>query len=95
MSQIQQIVEGWKNVVFKKDDVEAVARLRMEICDACSYSSKNKPKSEKTIRPDIHCTNCGCPLISKTRCMSCECPIGRWGAVKTEEEDGEKDSPEG
>jgi hypothetical protein len=40
------------------------------------------------VRPDEHCTNCGCTLAAKTRCLSCECPLKKWMAVvKTHEEE--------
>lgn len=76
MLNFRQIAEGWKNTVIKNEDVEKVANARLLICRDCEkHSSKNK-----TIRPDEHCTECGCPLISKTRCMTCECPLKKWKA---------------
>jgi len=35
---------------------------------------------------DEHCTDCGCPLDAKTKCLSCKCPKDKWLAVATEEE---------
>lgn len=88
MSQIKQIVEGWTNVVFKKDDVETLAAKRLEICEACEWHSKNN-NTAKIKRPDDHCTKCGCPLMSKTRCVSCACPIEKWQAEKEENDSKE------
>lgn len=76
MLNLKQIAEGWKNVVIKDEDVEAVAKIRLEICRQCPFHSSNA----KTKRPDEHCTKCGCPLISKTRCMTCSCPENKWVA---------------
>jgi hypothetical protein len=76
-----QIYEGWKNNLFPSADmkplIEKVAAERLAICNDCELSSKNK----KTIRPDLHCTDCGCPLEAKTRCLSCDCPKKKWLAV--------------
>ena len=44
---------------------------------------------ESFIRPDIHCTHCGCTLSAKTACLSCECPVGRWKAITTDEQEEE------
>lgn len=74
MLNFKQIAEGWKNVVIKDEAIELVAKARLEICRSCEkHSSKNNTK-----RPDEHCTECGCPLISKTRCLSCKCPLEKW-----------------
>jgi len=57
----------------------------MEICNNCSFHSKN----HRTLRPDVHCTSCGCTLSAKTKCLSCSCPVSKWGAVTSDEEDSE------
>lgn len=41
----------------------------------------------KSLRPDVHCTHCGCTLSAKTRCLSCSCPINLWKEVITKEEE--------
>ena len=38
------------------------------------------------MRPDVHCTNCGCTLSAKTACLSCNCPINLWGPVASSEQ---------
>lgn len=76
-----QIYEGWKNNLFPsahmKPLIEEVSAERMLICNECPYIST---KQDRT-RRDVHCTNCGCTLSAKTRCLTCECPIGKWHAV--------------
>ena len=78
-----QIYEGWKNNLFPADDmkehIRSVSKERMAICDACEWCSENKPKKPR--RFDKHCTNCGCVLSAKTKCLSCSCPVGKWEAV--------------
>lgn len=76
-----QIYEGWKNNLFPaadmKDHIEEVSKERMAICEECpAISTKHN-----SARPDVHCTNCGCTLAAKTKCLSCDCPLKKWTAV--------------
>jgi hypothetical protein len=84
-----QIYEGWKNNLFPSKDmkpyIEAVAKERMSICEECPMHSKNF----KTVRLDAHCTDCGCTLSAKLRCLSCECPQKKWLAVIDEKKEEE------
>jgi hypothetical protein len=84
---INQIVEGWKNNLFPAEEMKGIIKLvskeRTNICKLCEFHSKH----HLSIRPDAHCTNCGCTLSAKTKCLSCECPIGKWKAVLNEEEE--------
>lgn len=82
--ELNKIAEGWKNHLFPSRDevgfIEFISGERLKICRECSeHSSKHF-----TIRPDEHCTNCTCPLITKTKCLSCECPIKKWLAIPNE-----------
>lgn len=43
-------------------------------------------RSTVTGRPDAHCINCGCNVATKTRCLSCNCPILRWQAVVSDDQ---------
>lgn len=89
---LANLYEGWKNHLapseFLKDAIETVSENRMSICEGCEYHSKN----HKTIRPDAHCTKCGCTLAAKTKCLSCNCPVNKWTAAVTEEQDKEIDN---
>ena len=87
-----EIYEGWKNNLFPpeklKDVISQVSKERLDICNKCPEHSSNK-KDYKTIRLDAHCTNCGCTLSAKTKSFSSECPLGKWKAVMTEDEQKE------
>ena len=84
---LSEIYEGWRNTVIPpehlKDIVETVSALRLKECSNCSFHSK----FHNSIRPDDHCTKCGCTLIAKTKCLSCQCPLSppKWTFVKTDE----------
>jgi len=66
--------------------IKTTSEERLAICEACDYHSNNR-KNYKTIRPDVHCTNCGCTLAPKTKCLSCNCPLSKWVAIVTADEE--------
>ena len=88
---LTQIYEGWKNNLFPEEKLKAqidqVSAERMAICNDCKFHSKNY----KNVRPDAHCTNCGCTLSAKTKCLSCACPLNKWSPVMTREQEDEYD----
>lgn len=84
MSKLTEIVEGWKNNLtptqFLDQQVIDVSAARLGICAICEEHSMNRT-DYKSMRLDAHCTNCGCTLSAKTKCLSCECPLHKWLAV--------------
>lgn len=84
-----QIYEGWRNNLLPpkhlEEKIKEVGEERINICLNCKHHSKN----HKTVRPDDHCTHCGCTLAAKTKCLSCSCPIGKWKEVLTSEQEDE------
>ncbi len=72
---VSQIYEGWKNKMFPakemKEWIEQTSAYRMAICKECPHNSIHT----NSLRPDEHCTKCGCTLSAKTRCLSCQCPL--------------------
>jgi hypothetical protein len=89
---LTQIYEGWKNHLLPekklKKLIDKVSVSRIEVCNNCEFHSKN----HNTVRVDAHCTNCGCTLSAKTKCLSCKCPIEKWDAVMTKEQEEEIDN---
>jgi len=83
----KQILEGIKNTMIRDEYIEDVSRLRTEICDACPS------KGDECAIPGTApcCNECGCSLAFKTRALSTECPLGKWKALMTEEEEDELD----
>ena len=84
---LNQIYEGWRNKLIPpaaiKDIIQQSGEERMNICNSCPHHSKN----HKGVRPDAHCTYCGCTLSAKTKCLSCKCPINKWLSVLTEKQE--------
>jgi hypothetical protein len=93
-----KIIEGLKNKIFKKEEVEEVAKERLEICrsNQCGFYDE-KGISEMAVIPGIEsCGACGCSLSLKTRCLSCRCGLedveGRiplWENIISQEEEDE------
>jgi hypothetical protein len=84
----QHIWEGWRNHLIPpaeiKEFIISTSLERLEICRSCEWNSKNAGK-----KGPERCLDCGCPLIAKTKCLSCYCELKspKWDAVLTEEQD--------
>ena len=80
---LSQIINGWKNFVFKNKETEAMARSRAEICAVCD---KAKVGWFEQIMPDysikniqgLVCGECKCPLSTATRSEDYNCPLKKW-----------------
>lgn len=83
---VKSILEGVKNNIFKKEHVEAEAALRYAICKQCPLLDK---EGHFCLMPGTEpcCGDCGCSLALKTRSLSSSCPVGKWSALMTEEEE--------
>jgi len=72
------LIEGVRNKIVPSEElkpiIEETAKERMAICDACEWKRGTR------------CGKCGCFLVLKTRCLSCECPIQKWLKVMEKEE---------
>jgi hypothetical protein len=90
-----QIYEGWKNKLLPdrelKDIIDSTTKERIKICNSCEFHSSNRV-GYKSLRPDAHCTNCGCTLSAKTACLSCQCPLNKWMPVMTRKQEDEMDN---
>lgn len=82
------ILEGIKNSVIRDEFVEDIARMRHDICDDCEHlDTKGKECAVKKTQPC--CAECGCSLAFKTRSLSSACPLRKWEAIATEEQEAE------
>jgi len=92
--QLSKIYEGWRNKLvppaYLKNIIDTTVEKRMGVCQGCPHYSENaKAEGYSTVRRDIHCTNCGCTLSAKTACLSCECPLKKWEAALSYEQQQE------
>lgn len=67
MSVLNEIYEGWKNLVFENDLVEEEAKKRMAICVNCDKFTRVKS-----------CELCGCYMPAKVRSMKSKCKDDKW-----------------
>lgn len=87
-----QILEGIKNSIFTRDDVEQIAKERNAICIKCELYDDGKDMSACVIPGTHPCCNkekggCGCCLHFKVRSLSTSCPLGYWDKILTENEE--------
>ena len=68
LQKLDEIQDGWKNVIWKNEEVEMVAKERATVCAKCDDNVSNV------------CKNCGCPLFAKTRSMkeTNKCDLKKW-----------------
>jgi len=83
-----KILEGIKNSIIRDEFVEEVATLRNKQCTDCP--SKGTECALPGTAPC--CNECGCSLAFKTRSLSSSCPLGKWEALMTEEEEDALDN---
>lgn len=62
---LENIYEGFKNLIFKNEEIEKQAEIKLKICFECPY------------RKDNRCGKCGCFIQAKTRSSS-TCPAKKW-----------------
>ena len=88
-----QILEGIKNNIFRREDIEHVAAQRMHICQQCPTELYSFQDDGGCILPgsapccDQRLGGCGCSLALKTRSLSSSCPKDHWKALLTQEEE--------
>jgi len=58
-------LDGWANILIRKNDIEQLARRQIAACDACEHQR------------GMTCGLCGCRLIAKTRERDANCPDSR------------------
>lgn len=85
-----KILEGIRNKIFKKADVELIAAERMSVCSACPHLDT---EGDQCMVPGTQpcCKLCGCSLGLKTRALSAACDDNRWQAILTPEEQEQLD----
>lgn len=67
---VKEIYEGWKNLLIPDEEIEMIAKTRIDICNAC-------PFKQEMLLIDC-CSLCHCPIVSKARSLDSECPKGFW-----------------
>lgn len=86
----KKIWEGLRNNIFRDEHVEAVYEERNSVCRSCQ--NFDETGSGCHISGTAPCCNkntggCGCSLALKLRSLSTDCPLGKWKAVVTSQEE--------
>jgi hypothetical protein len=89
LKNIDQVVEGVKNSIFKTEHVELIANERWKKCKGCELVDLD---GKNCAAPGTQpcCGECGCSLGFKLRALSASCPHPegpKWDAVMTEAEE--------
>ena len=80
---LQNIVDGFANLIGNDPEVEKVAIERAKVCAACPFAEKfglysvvidNRTKQIQGMK----CSRCGCNLSGKVRTMHDICPENKW-----------------
>lgn len=66
--QLQEIVDGWKNLIIPNPTTEELGKQRMSICLRCDIYSKLSKR----------CKACGCFMPAGVRSLQKKCPLGKW-----------------
>ncbi len=67
-SVMEQIVDGWKNYIFRNPTTEEMGRERLKKCLTCEWRSKISNR----------CKMCGCFIPTAVRSTPKKCPINKW-----------------
>lgn len=65
-NKLKSILDGFKHIVWKDADTEAMAISRAKICTACDFNK------------GTFCKECGCYISAKIRSKQEKCPILKW-----------------
>ena len=68
MNKLNQIIEGWKNYIFKNKEIEEKAKERIKICVSC----------EKFKKITKQCGICKCFMPARVRLENPKCPLKKW-----------------
>ena len=83
MSKLSEIVTGWVNYMIQPEDIKALMKERLSICDTCPSKKHLKEGHLLTVvtnDPDLHfyCSGCGCPLAAAAANPKIKCPQKKW-----------------
>lgn len=70
----KEILSGWRNLLFTDEEVEKIAKERLDICNSC-------PSKCKLGGIEI-CKECYCPIQAKSRSLESNCPKDLWNKNK-------------
>tara|TARA_R100001530_G_scaffold136374_2_gene116827 strand:+ start:3449 stop:3808 length:360 start_codon:yes stop_codon:yes gene_type:complete len=88
LKNIDHIVDGIKNNMFRKPWIEEIANHRWIECKKCDKLDTIGGKCAVSGTQPC-CADCGCALPFKIRSLSAACPKGKWEAHVTAAQEAE------
>ena len=86
VQKINNILIGWKNVVFESKEIEQMARSRAIKCAKCEHAVTGwiAVMIEDSIEDieGLKCGKCDCPLSALLRSPDSKCKLNKWQANK-------------
>lgn len=81
MEQLSKIAKGWSK--YLKGTTTPLERERAEVCKGCIHAVVG---TYEQLMPDyslseiqgLKCDVCNCPLSTKIRCETSDCPLKKW-----------------
>lgn len=68
MDELNELISGWKNIIFKNPTTEELGKKRLVKCITCQHYNKNSKR----------CKLCGCFVQVAVRSIPKKCPVGKW-----------------
>jgi len=86
MSKLNEIINGWANVVKDKigtldPKLKVMAANRLLLCNSCDMRVNNTCSTKKVginIITKNETKGCGCNISAKTLVPESECPLSKW-----------------
>ncbi len=86
MSKLNEIINGWANVVKDKigtldPKLKVIAENRLILCNSCDMRVNNTCSTKKTginIITKKEVNGCGCNISAKTLSPESKCPLSKW-----------------
>lgn len=72
---IKNIVEGYKNTIFKNKEIEELAKSRLQHCINCKH---NKVVGIKNTKLLSYCDLCKCVITAAIRAKDKKCKLNKW-----------------
>lgn len=77
VKKLQEILVGWRNLVFKSSEIEEMATKRIEICVDCTIPDADG-REINGLNESNRCVKCKCYMPAKTRNPKSACPLNKW-----------------
>jgi len=75
IEQIKAISTGIGNFIFENEEIERIAKPRLDICKTCTFAKVLIKVGDKIV---LQCKECDCLCELKARVNTEVCPLNKW-----------------